>query len=230
MITENDYNKAVGIIREFKKQIDEERQESFKQRLSEFDKTYWFYKGRTSITYVSFIVKEHGYDVTRFIVHTNGIIEIKFDSKRKEDLEYYLSEMGEYAPDEFELQEGRKGFIFKEMTQTQFIYDLQPILSKLKISNSHFLTIKEKGRNALKSSLYTNSRELKPDTLYEVTRDYHREGSLLGYDLKKGELVKLGITFGEFVRVIRQNPKHFPNHLVIMPLKDARKILRNPNV
>lgn len=66
---------------------------------------------------------------------------------------------------------------------------------------------------------------LKPDTLYKVTKDYHREVLPLVYDLKKDDLVKLEKTFDGNVRVLNQNPIEPRLYLSIIPLKDARKIL-----
>lgn len=134
-ISEQEYESAVSVIRQYKSQIDKERSNSFLKRLEEFNKTYWFLKGRTQKIFLSCIATDYGYAVTKFIENTNGIIEIKCDGKNKEDLEYYLSEMGEYAPDEWELQEGKKNFIFTEIPESQFVYDVTAILLKIKISD-----------------------------------------------------------------------------------------------
>lgn len=141
VISEDDYKKASEIIRQFKTQVENERREEFRKRLSEFDKTYWYYKGSLEQIYFSAIADEHAYIITRFIVKTNGIIEIKCDHKLKEDLEYYIKEMGEFAPDEWDFEYGKNKSIFKEMTHPQFLWEVSNILTKLKISENEQIKI-----------------------------------------------------------------------------------------
>lgn len=131
-ISKNDFESAKHTIKLYEKQVNKERTTLFKKSLMEYDNTYWKYSKPMETIFMSALVKDRSILVTRFIKHSNGILEIKTTHFDKESIDNYLRTLSEFSHSE--LFDEPKNYLFEKITHNKFkTFVNQHILSEMNL-------------------------------------------------------------------------------------------------
>lgn len=143
-VTKEEYENARRVLQKWHKQVEENRKAFFKKSLEKYDHTYWHYQNPNlagETIYLSVIAMEHGYQMTRFIKHTNSRVEMLVDGVTSSGLETYLKEFTLY-PSEYVIESCHdKEMIFRKISHQEFVENIDKILASITISDQVRLRI-----------------------------------------------------------------------------------------
>lgn len=140
MVTKKEFDEAKGVIKNYEKQMNKERQELFIKSLKEFDKTYWKYvKPMETIFLCAFIDKNNRLMATKFIEHSNGIVEIENTFSDNERMGNLLRTLSEYEHSEIFGDDEK--YIFQKITTKEFQDQISRILTRITLSDDYEIKV-----------------------------------------------------------------------------------------